>query len=77
MSSEQHAETPPIARQVAAWRERGATEGLAVSEARPWLAEGSSGATLGRPALERLRDVVASDRVARLSGHAPERLARP
>ena len=76
VSSEPHAETPTMARQVAAWRERVATDGLAVSEAMQWLDEGESGATLVRPALERLRDVVASHRVDRLSGHSPDRLAR-
>ena len=65
-----------MASQVAALRERVATEGLTVSEAMPCFDEGYRGATLGRPALERLRDGVASSRVARLSGHAPDRLAR-
>jgi site-specific DNA recombinase len=77
VSSAQQAETHPLARQVAAWRERVATEGLTGSEARPWCDEGSSGATLVRPALARRRDGVASRRVARLSGPAPARLARP
>jgi site-specific DNA recombinase len=37
---------------------------------------GYRGATLGRPALERRRDVVASGSVDRLSVPAPDRLAR-
>ena len=65
-----------MARQVAALRERVAVDGRSVSEARPLLDAGYRGATLVRPALERLRDVVASGRVDRLSGHAPERVAR-
>ena len=76
VSSEQQAATHTIASQVAALRERVATDGLAVSEAMQFLDEGYSGATLVRPALERLRDVVASHRVDRLSGHSPDRLAR-
>jgi site-specific DNA recombinase len=76
VSSEQQAEPHTIASQVAAWRDRVPTDGLAVSEAMPLLDEGDSGAPLVRPALERLRDVVASGRVDRLSGHAPDRLAR-
>jgi site-specific DNA recombinase len=75
-SAEQPAEPQTMASQRAAWRERVATDGLAVSEALPLLDEGDSGAPLVRPALERLRDVVASGSVDRLSGHAPERLAR-
>ena len=66
VSSEQQAETHTMASQVAAVRERVATDGLAVSEAMQFLDEGYSGATLVRPALERLRDVVASGSVDRL-----------
>ncbi len=40
VSSEQQAETPTIASQVAALRERVALDGLAVAEARPLLDEG-------------------------------------
>ena len=40
VSSEQQAETPTMASQVAALQERGATDGLAMFEARPWLDEG-------------------------------------
>ena len=40
VSSEQQAEPHTMASQVAAWRERVATEGLAVSEAMPCLDEG-------------------------------------
>jgi len=75
-SSEQHAEAHTIASQVAALRERGAADGLTVSEAMQLLDEGDSGATLGRPALERLRDVIAAGSVDRLSSHAPDRRAR-
>jgi site-specific DNA recombinase len=76
VSSEQHAEAQTIASQVAAWRERLVTEGLTVSEAMQFLDEGYSGATLVRPALERLRDVVAAGSGDRLSVHSPDRLAR-
>jgi len=76
VSSEQPAETQTMASQVAALRERVVTDGLAMSEAMPCLDEGDSGATLVRPALERLRAVVASHSVDRLSGHSPDRLAR-
>ena len=76
VSSEQHAETHTIASQVAALRERVASDGLAMAAARQCLDDGSSGATLVRPALERLRDVVAAGSVDRLSVHSPDRLAR-
>ena len=76
VSSEQQAETHTMASQVAALQERVATDGLAMSEARQCLDEGYSGATLVRPALERLRDGVAAGSVDRLSGHSPDRLAR-
>ena len=76
VSSEQQAEAHTIASQVAALRERVAVDGLSVSEAMQFLDEGYSGATLVRPALERLRDVVASGSVDRLYVHSPDRLAR-
>jgi site-specific DNA recombinase len=76
VSSEQQAETHTIASQVAALRERVATDGLTVSEAMQFLDEGYSGATLVRSALERLRDVAAAGSVDRLYVHSPDRLAR-
>jgi site-specific DNA recombinase len=76
VSSEQQAEAQTIASQVVALRERLAAEGRTVSEAMQFLDEGYSGATLVRPALERLRDVVAAGSVDRLYVHSPDRLAR-
>jgi len=76
VSTEQQAETPTIASQVAALRARVAAAGLAVPAEREFLDAGSSGATLVRPALERLRDLVAVGGVDRLSVHSPDRLAR-
>src|SRR6266581_5925007 len=76
VSSEQQAETHTIASQVAALRERVVADALVVSEAMQFLDEGYSGATLVRPALERLRDVIAAGSVDRLSVHSPDRLAR-
>src|SRR5882672_12181834 len=76
VSSEQQAEAHTVASQVAALQERVAADGLTVSEAMQFLDEGYSGATLIRPALERLRDVVAAGSVDRLSIHSPDRLAR-
>jgi site-specific DNA recombinase len=76
VSSEPQADAHTVARQVAALRERVAAACLTVSEARQLLEEGESGATLGRPALERWRDGMAAGRVDRLSSHAPDRLAR-
>src|SRR2546427_4276334 len=76
VSSEQQAEAHTVASQVAALRERVAADGLTVSEAMQFLEEGYSGATLVRPALERLRDVMAAGSVDRLYVHSPDRLAR-
>src|SRR3989441_4202795 len=76
VSSDQPAEAQTIASQVAALRERVAAEGLVLPEAMQFLDEGYSGATLIRPALERLRDVIAAGAVDRLYVHSPDRLAR-
>jgi site-specific DNA recombinase len=76
VSSEQQAEAHTVASQVAALRERVSADGLTVSEAMQFLDEGYSGATLVRPALERLRDVIAAGSVDRRYVHSPDRLAR-
>ena len=76
VSSDQQAVAQTVASQVAALRERVATDGLVVPEALQFLDEGYSGATLVRPALERWRDVVAAGAVDRLYVHSPDRLAR-
>jgi site-specific DNA recombinase len=76
VSSAHQAEAHPIASQVAALRERVAADGLPLPDTLPCIDEGYSGATLVRPALERLRDLVAAGAVDRLYVHSPDRLAR-
>jgi site-specific DNA recombinase len=76
VSSDQQAEAQTVASQVAALRERVAAEDLALPDAMQFIDEGSSGATLIRPALERLRDIIAAGAVDRLYVHSPDRLAR-
>ena len=76
VSSEQQAEAGTIASQLAALRERIAEDGLTLSEELTFIDEGYSGATLLRPGLEQLRDVVALQGVDRLYVHSPDRLAR-
>src|SRR5262245_2175598 len=76
VSSEQRAEAHTIASQVAALRERVTTDGLVVPASMEFLDDGYSGATLVRPALERLRDAAAAGGIDRLYVHSPDRLAR-
>jgi site-specific DNA recombinase len=76
VSSEHQAEAHTIASQVAALRERVTADGLVLPAAMQFLDEGYSGATLVRPALERLRDAAAARSLDRLYVHAPDRLAR-
>jgi len=76
VSSDQQAEAQTVGSQVAALHERVAKEGLALPDAMQFIDEGYSGATLIRPALERLRDVIAARAVDRLYIHSPHRLAR-
>jgi len=76
VAADPHPEAHTIASQVAALRERVAAEGLVVPEAMQFLDQGYSGATLIRPALERLRDVIAGGAVDRVYVHSPDRLAR-
>ncbi len=76
VSSERQTTAQTIASQLAALRERVAADGVALPEAMQFLDDGYSGTTLVRPALERLRDLVAAGAVDRLSIHSPDRLAR-
>lgn len=76
VSSEQQAKAATIASQVAALEERVAQDGLTLETELRFLDDGYSGATLVRPALERLRDVAATGAIDRLYVHSPDRLAR-
>ena len=73
VSSERQATAQTIASQLAALRERVTVDGYVLPEAMQFLDDGYSGTTLVRPALERLRDLVAAGAVDRLSRHAPDR----
>ena len=76
VSSDQQVRGNTIASQVAAVRERIATDTLALDAGQVFIDDGYSGTTLRRPALERLRDAVAASVIDRVYVHAPDRLAR-
>jgi len=74
--SEQQAAAHTIESQLAALRERAQADGLPVPPERQFQDDGYSGATLVRPALDRLRDLAAVGGVDRIYVHSPDRLAR-
>ena len=76
VSSERQREEGTIASQLAGLRELAAGRGLIVDEELVFCDEGFSGATLTRPALERLRDRAAEGAFEVLLCHCPDRLAR-
>ncbi len=76
VSSEQQAGAGTIASQVAALHDRIRQDGLVLDEGLSFSDDGYSGATLVRPALERLRDLAAAGGLDRLYVHSPDRLAR-
>ena len=76
VSSDQQAEAGTIASQVAALRQRVQEDRLPLEPEFCFLDDGYTGATLIRPALERLRDVAATGSIDRLYVHCPDRLAR-
>jgi site-specific DNA recombinase len=75
VSSEQQATAHTILSQVAALRQRIAEDGFVLVAEREFIDEGYSGATLLRPALERLRDLIATGALDRVYVHSPDRLA--
>src|SRR5262249_2731194 len=73
---EQEGEAGTIASQVAVLRDRIRQDGLVLHDELCFIDDGYSGATLVRPALERLRDLAATGGLDRLYVHSPDRLAR-
>jgi site-specific DNA recombinase len=76
VSSESQARDNTIASQVIALRERIVADGFLLEPDQSYEDEGYSGSILSRPALERLRDAVASGQIERIYVHSPDRLAR-
>ena len=76
VSSEQQAQAGTIDSQLAAIRQRIAQDGLSIEAEMCFVDEGFCGATLVRPALERLRDLAAAGGVDRVYVLCPDRLAR-
>ena len=76
VSSDQQAERHTIDSQVEALLARAAADGHEVAAELRFLDDGHSGASLVRPALERLRDLAAMAAIDRIYVHAPDRLAR-
>ena len=76
VSSDQQAEARTIESQIEALLDRVRGDEVTVDEELKFIDEGYSGATLVRPALERLRDLAFAGAVDRLYVHSPDRLAR-
>jgi site-specific DNA recombinase len=76
VSSEQQAEAGTINSQIEALTERVKADGLVLEKECSFIDEGYTGATLIRPALERLRDMAATGALDRVYVHSPDRLAR-
>ncbi len=76
VSSARQKKDQTIASQTAALRAHAEQQGLEVPAEWVFEDEGHSGATLVRPALERLRDLVAGIGVAVVLCYSPDRLAR-
>jgi len=76
VSSERQAQAGTIDSQLAAIMERAREDGVTIEPEARFTDEGHSGATLVRPALERLRDLAAAGAIDRLYVLCPDRLAR-
>lgn len=76
VSSDHQAEQETVASQVAGLRSRIERDGDRLNPNDVYVDEGYSGASLIRPALERLRDRAAQGGLDRLYVHSPDRLAR-
>jgi site-specific DNA recombinase len=76
VSSEQQVSAHTIESQLATLAEKVKADGGILQPDLQFIDEGYSGATLMRPALERLRDLAAAGGIDRLYIHSPDRLAR-
>ena len=76
VSSERQKEEHTIGSQLLALTERANSEGFTVPDQWIFRDEGYSGATLVRPGLERLRDLVCEGQIEKILIHAPDRLSR-
>jgi site-specific DNA recombinase len=76
VSSDQQAKSGTIDSQLAALKERIASDGEQIAEDMLFVDAGVSGATLIRPQLERLRDRAALGMMERLYVLSPDRLSR-
>src|SRR5215212_4551814 len=76
VSSDQQAERHTIDSQLAELNARAVQDGYQVRDDMLFIDNGHSGASLIRPALERLRDLIAFSAVDVVYVHAPDRLAR-
>jgi site-specific DNA recombinase len=76
VSSDQQAQDHTIASQIEALQERLRGDGMVLDPELSFIDDGWSGATLVRPALDRLRDLAALGLIERLYVFAPDRLSR-
>jgi len=76
VSSQRQADENTIDSQLVALRRRVADDDLQIQPGMEFCDNGYSGAELFRPALERLRDRVATSTIDRLYVHSPDRLSR-
>jgi site-specific DNA recombinase len=76
VSSEQQIQTQTIDSQVESIKQRMVQDGLDLDPELFFIDDGYSGASLQRPALERLRDMAAMGALDRIYAHCPDRLAR-
>src|SRR5262252_9363290 len=76
VSTEQQVTAHTIKSQISALSERARRDGTLVPPERQFVDDGISGATLVRPALDRLRDLAAVGAIDRIYVHSPDRLAR-
>jgi site-specific DNA recombinase len=76
VSSEQQVSAHTIESQLSTLAEKVKADGGILQPDLQFIDEGYSGATLMRPALERLRDLAAAGSIDRLYIHSPDRLAR-
>lgn len=76
VSTEKQNENKTIDSQIAALKNKAASDGYSIDQLKAYIDDGYSGCNLMRPALEKMRDSIMMKNIDKIYIHSPDRLAR-
>ena len=76
VSTEKQNENKTIDSQIAALKNKAASDGYSIDQLKAYIDDGYSGCNLMRPALEKMRDSIMMKNIDKIYIHSPDMLAR-